>query len=144
MVHTKWLNPTLVKTKVSSVLPTLVKIIRPDRPKGSSAAEKNIRPLCEKNVVCIVLSKWDRIFKPYHCQILWKRWIFQYLQKGKVKATKLSLHSALFGKSGPNSEVDLLLLTFLPGIIWVIRPNHRVGRVLSFFSSRRNWDSPNP
>ncbi len=21
---------------------------------------------------------------------------------------------------------------------------HRVGRVLSFFSSRRNWDSPNP
>ncbi len=22
--------------------------------------------------------------------------------------------------------------------------NHRVGRVLSFFSSRRNWDSPNP
>ncbi len=23
-------------------------------------------------------------------------------------------------------------------------PLHRVGRVLSFFSSRRNWDSPNP
>ncbi len=23
-------------------------------------------------------------------------------------------------------------------------PQHRVGRVLSFFSSRRNWDSPNP
>ncbi len=23
-------------------------------------------------------------------------------------------------------------------------PEHRVGRVLSFFSSRRNWDSPNP
>ncbi len=23
-------------------------------------------------------------------------------------------------------------------------PPHRVGRVLSFFSSRRNWDSPNP
>jgi hypothetical protein len=24
-----------------------------------------------------------------------------------------------------------------------IRKAHRVGRVLSFFSSRRNWDSPN-
>jgi hypothetical protein len=25
-----------------------------------------------------------------------------------------------------------------------IHPHHRVGKVLSFFSSRRNWDSPNP
>jgi hypothetical protein len=25
-----------------------------------------------------------------------------------------------------------------------IVPNHRVGRVLSFLSSRRNWDFPNP
>ncbi len=25
-----------------------------------------------------------------------------------------------------------------------VRLNHRVGRVLSFFSSRRDWDSPNP
>ncbi len=26
----------------------------------------------------------------------------------------------------------------------ILRQTHRVGRVLSFFSSRRNWDSPNP
>jgi hypothetical protein len=25
-----------------------------------------------------------------------------------------------------------------------LRPSHRVGRVLSFFSSRRHWDFPNP
>jgi hypothetical protein len=24
------------------------------------------------------------------------------------------------------------------------RKHHRIGRVISFFSSRRNWDSPNP
>jgi hypothetical protein len=30
-------------------------------------------------------------------------------------------------------------LTFTPP-----PPHHSVGRVLSFFSSRRNWDSPNP
>jgi hypothetical protein len=33
--------------------------------------------------------------------------------------------------------VSLLQLTFF-------LPKHRVGRELSFFSSRRNWDSPNP
>jgi hypothetical protein len=29
---------------------------------------------------------------------------------------------------------------------WAYKPykDHRVGRLLSFFSSRRNWDSPNP
>jgi hypothetical protein len=28
--------------------------------------------------------------------------------------------------------------------VFLFRIGHRVGRVLSFFSSRRNWDSPNP
>jgi hypothetical protein len=27
---------------------------------------------------------------------------------------------------------------------FVVRYKHRVGRVLSFFSSHRNWNSPNP
>jgi hypothetical protein len=36
----------------------------------------------------------------------------------------------------------LLLRHLLCGMQYV--PDHREGRVLSFFSSRRNWDSPNP
>ncbi len=29
-------------------------------------------------------------------------------------------------------------------LLYFVNPKHRVGRVLSFFSSRWNWDSPNP
>jgi hypothetical protein len=29
-------------------------------------------------------------------------------------------------------------------LLWAYGVDHRVGRVLSFFSSRRNWDSPTP
>jgi hypothetical protein len=36
------------------------------------------------------------------------------------------------------STVYLVNITVVHGMA------HRVGRVLSFFSSRRNWDSPNP
>jgi hypothetical protein len=32
----------------------------------------------------------------------------------------------------------------IKGIIFCFGTYHRVGRVLSFFSSRRNWDSPTP
>ncbi len=46
-------------------------------------------------------------------------------------------------------RVHILTLSFPAKINAVIYPQrvtltHRVGRVLSFFSSRRNWDSPNP
>ncbi len=30
------------------------------------------------------------------------------------------------------------------GALLTVGEGHRVGRVLSVFSSRRNWDSPNP
>jgi hypothetical protein len=37
---------------------------------------------------------------------------------------------------------EVFFSKFCTGIL--ISLNHRVGRVLSFFSSRLNWDSPNP
>ncbi len=35
-------------------------------------------------------------------------------------------------------------LCIFSGSVWMYPGRHRVGRVLSFFSSRRNWDSPPP
>jgi hypothetical protein len=43
----------------------------------------------------------------------------------------LTISSFFFNAKGRRQQVTLCLL-------------HKVGRVLSFFSSRRNWDAPNP
>jgi hypothetical protein len=47
-------------------------------------------------------------------------------------------------KLGVHTDCVCSLDTFYYDAISAIRMQHRVGRVLSFFSSRRNCDSPNP
>ncbi len=53
--------------------------------------------------------------------------------------------NATVGKKVFDTQNSLKSCTYLGQRIGeVLRTGHRVGRVLSFFSSRRNWDSPNP
>jgi hypothetical protein len=54
---------------------------------------------------------------------------------------KLDTNSG-FSKTCNLFEIFYLSLSISNGV--TCSSNHKVGRVLSFFSRRRNWDSPNP
>jgi hypothetical protein len=63
--------------------------------------------------------------------------------KGNLLETLFTINQAFTGKSAtPN--VTLRCSAAFPNVRRVVGHNHRVGRVLSFFSNRRNGDSPNP
>jgi hypothetical protein len=62
-----------------------------------------------------------------------------------MKLNRKNVFRLVFFKGAVSTNLKhLILLTFKEEFYCMVDLSNRVGRVLSFFSSRRNWDSPTP